>query len=100
MVKNKRKREVNNLIIQRKNAEISIDNLPVALGELIPPMTYFKLNKRCASNCRGWLIKVVCPFCGYEHIHGGCEDPADLIPSRQAHCGGGRYLLSIMVPHE
>lgn len=70
--------------------------LPLAPGVLLPPFTYFKFNRRLACTGRGWLVLISCPYCGNEHLHGGCPKIKDLVPTRKSHCDlGGEYVLKI-----
>jgi hypothetical protein len=72
------------------------NSLPVAPGRIYPPRSYFKLRGRWhTTGARYKLVVDPCPYCRGIHIHGGCEDLNELVPTRQAHCGGGEYRLSI-----
>jgi len=82
-------------IITRIFTKHKHEQLPVAYGRLIPPHTFYKINGKMALSGGMYKTVVRCPFCYKEHAHGGCKDLRKLVPTRQAHCGGGRYELKI-----
>jgi hypothetical protein len=74
-------------------------SLPVAIGEPIPPLGFYKFKKRSILNAGGWLIKVKCPFCQKEHIHGWspATDDATRVWTRKSHCRfGDQYRIVII----
>jgi hypothetical protein len=43
-----------------------------------------------AHRVRGvWIIKVICPYCGGKHTHGGGDGPVPHVGHRIAHCRDG-----------
>jgi hypothetical protein len=89
---------MNNLIVNQLPKLFNSKVYLIAFGEPIPPMSYFKFNGRVASNCKGWLIKVKCPFCRHEHLH-GWGPPAEnntRVWTRKSHCEqGGEYWIVV-----
>jgi hypothetical protein len=43
-----------------------------------------------------WRIRVLCPFCGKVHSHGGGDVTGKpTLGQRGAHCGRGEYILRV-----
>lgn len=84
---------MDNQIIQQ------FSEMPTAIGEVIPPMTFFKFKNRTQYNGKGYKVKVKCPYGSrkHYHIHGWGENnlPDDPEQTRQAHCHGGEYRIVI-----
>ena len=89
------KNELGKLILAEKSVIFNGGVFAIAPGEPVPPMTYFKFNKRQVSNVFGWLIKVDCPYCGKQHLHGWLppDQSERLVLTRQAHCHNGSYYI-------
>ena len=83
---------VNNNIIA-KSQSICRKFIVPARCRMIEPLSFYRFNGRKILNGFGWSLLVTCPYCGREHLHGGCQDPADLISTRLSPCGHGEYFL-------
>jgi len=72
----------NKVIISEYNKTLNIcqeENLPRVVAEYLP---------------RKDRIVLMCPFSRQEHIHGPAPG------SRIAHCGGGEYIIAVIVYHK
>jgi hypothetical protein len=86
------------IAVQEATDKRSVNKLPEAQGWILPPRSQYWLRwgKRWVLDSQpgpGWSVVVLCPFCGYPHVHGWDpeETEKERIMTRISHCNTESY---------